>query len=80
MLDRGKQALDRLRSQVLVVLVIDLDHGRIDTGTQTFDFNVCKQTILGGVAWRNAQMFRDGLDDRIATAASELARCLYIYT
>ena len=75
-LERGEDGLHRLGRKVLVVVVVDLDHGRVDTGTQTLDFNEGEEAVFGGVARGDTQVFRNGFDDLGATAATELAWCL----
>ena len=75
-LERGEEGLDRLGRKVLVIVVVDLDHGRVDTGTQTLDFNEGEEAVFRGVARGDTQVFRNGFDDLGATAATELAWCL----
>lgn len=72
-LERGEEGLDRLRGQVLVVVVVDLDHGGVDASTQALDLDVGEEAILGGVARGDAEVLVDGLDDRVGAAAAELA-------
>lgn len=73
---RGQESLDRLRGEILIVVIVDLDHGRIDTGAQAFDFKEAEQPVVRGVAGGDAQMLGDGLDNLRAAAAAELARGL----
>lgn len=72
-LERGEESLDRLRGQVLVVVVVDLDHGGVDASTQAFDLDVGEEAVLGGVAGGDTEVLVDGLDDRVGAAAAELA-------
>lgn len=72
-LERGEEGLGGFGGEVLVVVVVDLDHGGVDTGTETFDFDEGEQAVFGGVAGGNAQVFRNGFEDLGATAATELA-------
>lgn len=72
-LEGGEEGFDGLGGQVFVVVIIDLDHGGIDAGTQTFDFDEGEEVVLGRVAGGDTQVFCDGLDDLVATAATELA-------
>lgn len=73
LLKRGEQGLDGLGGQVLVVVVVDLDHGGVDTGTQALDLDVGEETVLGGVAGGDAEVLVDGLDDSVGAATAELA-------
>lgn len=75
-LKRGEEGLGGFGGEVLVVVVVDLDHGGVDTGTKTFDFDEGKQAVFGGVAGGDTQVFRNGFEDLGATAATELAWCL----
>lgn len=76
LLEGGEQRLHRFGGKVLVVVVVDLDHGSVDAGTQAFDFDEGEETIFGGVSGGDTQVFRDRLDDLVATATTELAGCL----
>lgn len=67
---------DRLGSQVLVVVVVDLHHGGIDASTKALDLDESEQIVLRRVSRGDAKVVRDGLDNLVATAATELARCL----
>lgn len=73
LLERGEEGLDCLRGEVLVVVVVDLDHGGIDASTQALNLDVGEEAILGGVAGGDAEVLVDCLDDRVGTAAAELA-------
>ena len=75
-LESGEKSLDGFGGEIFVVVVVDLDHGGIDTGTQAFDLDESEQTILSGVAGSDAQVLGDRLDDLGAAATAELARCL----
>lgn len=70
-LDRG------LGREVLVVLVVDLDHGRVDAGAQAFDFDEGEEAVGGGLALLDAEVGFDGVDDGVGAAAAELAGGLY---
>lgn len=63
-------------SKVLVVFVVDLDHGGVDAGTEALDLDEGKQAVGGGLALLNAEVLGDGLDDGIRAAATQLARSL----
>lgn len=68
-----QDGLDGLWGQVLVVVVVDLDHGGVDASAQAFDFDVCEETILGSVAGGDSEVLGNGLDNGGTTAAAELA-------
>lgn len=72
-----EQRDDRLRRQVLVVVVVDLNHWRVDAGAQTFDLHVCEQLVGGCLAGVDAEVGVDGLDDGVGAAATELAGSLF---
>lgn len=68
---------DRLGRQVLVVVVVDLDHGGVDAGAQALDLDEGEEVVLGRVAGGDAQVVGDGLDDLVAAAAAELTGGLF---
>lgn len=72
----GQKGLHGLGGEIFVVVVIDLDHGGVHAGAQTFDLDEGEEAVLGGVAGGDAEVLGDGVDDLRATAAAELARCL----
>lgn len=80
--DAGLERLEQLHrglgGQVLVVLVVDLDHGRVDAGAQALDFDEGEKAVGGGLALLNAEVGLDGLDDGVGAAAAELARGLWV--
>lgn len=53
-LERGEEGLGGFGGEVLVVVVVDLHHGGVDTGTETFDFDEGEQAVFGSVAGGNA--------------------------
>lgn len=59
--------------EILVVIVVDLNHWCIDTCAETFDFDESKKSIFSSVARGDPEMIFDCLDYFIATAASKLA-------
>lgn len=73
---RIEKRLGRLGSQVFVVVVVDLDHGGVDAGTQALDLDECEEAVGGGLSLLDPQVFFNGLDDGVAAAAAELAWCL----
>ena len=75
-LESSEKSLDGFRGEVLVVVVVDLDHGCVDASTETLDFDEGEKTVFRGVAGSDTQVFRDGIDNLGAAAATELARCL----
>lgn len=76
LLESGEQRLHRFGGKVLVVVVVDLDHGSVDAGTQAFDLDEGEEAVFGSVSRGDTQVFRDRLDDLVATATTELAGCL----
>lgn len=76
LLQGSEEGLDGLGGQVLVVVVVDLDHRGVDAGAKALDLNVGEEAVLGGVAGGDAEVLVDGLDDGVATAAAKLARGL----
>lgn len=75
-LERGEKALHGLGGQVLVVVIVDLDHGGVDASAEALDLNVGEKTVLGGVARGNAEVLVDCLHDGVTAAATELAGSL----
>lgn len=47
---------DRLRSQVLIVVVVDLHHGGIDASTKAFDLDKSEQIVLRRVSRGDAKV------------------------
>ena len=76
LLEGGEESLGGFGGEVLIVVIVDLNHGGVDTGTQTFDFDEGEQAVFSGVAGGDTQVFRNGFEDLGATAATELAWCL----
>lgn len=72
-LQSSEKGLDGLGGQVLVVVVIDLDHGGVDAGTQALDLDIGEKAVVGGVAGGDSEVLVDGLDDGVGAAAAELA-------
>lgn len=63
--------------EILVVVVVDLNHWRIHASSETFDFENGEDAIWGCCAVRRyAEMFRYGLDNLVTSTATELAWCL----
>ena len=48
------------QGQTFVIIVIELYHGGVGAGAQTFYFEECKEPILGGLARFNSQMRFNG--------------------
>lgn len=76
LLERRQQRLGGLGRQVLVVVVVDLHHGSVDAGAETFYFDEGEEAVFGGFALLDAEVLFDGFDDGVAAAAAELAWCL----
>lgn len=76
-LAEGAEELDDgLGGEVLVVVVVDLNHGGVDAGAETLDFDEGEEAVGGGLAFLDVEVFLDGLDDDVTSAAAELARSL----
>jgi hypothetical protein len=79
--DAGLERLEQLHRglgrEVLVVLVVDLDHGRVDAGAQTLDFDEGEEAVGGSLALLDAQVGLYGFDDGVGAAAAELAGGLF---
>lgn len=79
--DAGAEGIDelpgRLGGQVLVVVVVDLDHGRVDAGAEALDLEVGEEAVGRRLALLDAEVLLDRLDDGVGAAAAELAggRC-----
>jgi hypothetical protein len=71
-----EEVLDGGGGKVLVVVVVNLNHGGVDAGTEAFDLENGEETVGGGLALLNAELLLDGLDDNIRAATSKLARGL----
>lgn len=54
--------------EVLVVVVVDLNHGRVGACAEAFDFGEGEEAILCGFAWVDAQVVLDGFHDGVAVA------------
>lgn len=74
------QGLDELSGslgcEVFVVVVVDLDHGGVDAGSEAFNLDEGEEPVRGGLALLDAQFLLDCLDDDIGAAASKLTRRL----
>ena len=68
-LGAGLKSLEKLDGgfggQVLVVVVVDLDHGGVDAGTEALDLDEGEETVGGGLALLDAEVGCDGLDDGV---------------
>lgn len=74
----GKEGLGRLGGKVLEVVIVDLNHGGVDTGAQTLNLGESEETVFGGVAGGDAEVLGHSVDNDLATAAAELAWCLSV--
>ncbi len=72
-LQRLQQRDRRLGRQILIVIVIDLHHRRIDTGAQTLDLHEREQPVLGRLSGVDVEIVLDGLDDGVAATAAQHA-------
>ena len=57
------KTLERPQTYLIDILVVDLDHGSIDTGAKALDLTQSEQTIFTGSVHLNVSMVLDGLDD-----------------
>lgn len=73
---RVQKCSGRLGRQVLVVVIVDLDHGRVHACAQAFDLNECEQAVGGRLAGVDAEVVFDGFDNGVGAAAAKLAGCL----
>lgn len=64
---------DGFGGEVLVEVVVDLDHGCVDAGAETFDFDEGEEAVLCGLPAVDAEVAFDGLLDDVGAAAAELA-------
>jgi hypothetical protein len=71
---RPQQLHGGLRRQILIIVIIDLHHRRIDTSTQTLDLQQTEHAVLGHVPTVNAELLFDGLHDLVTAAAAQHAR------
>jgi len=69
-----EQRFCRLGSQILVVVVVDLDHRGVGACAQTFDFGKGEKLVLGSLAVVNLELLLDSLHNTIRS--SELAGSL----
>jgi hypothetical protein len=65
------------RGQVLVVVVVDLHHGRVGAGAQALDFGEGEEAVGGRLAVVDSQVRGDGVHDGVGVA--QLARCLGVW-
>lgn len=71
-LERLEKSNHGLRGQVLVEIVVDLDHGGVDAGSEALDFNHSEESVFGGLARVDTEVVLDGLDDLVTSATSQL--------
>ena len=73
-LQRLEQVDGGLGRQVFVVVVVDLDHGRVGARAETFDFGEGEEAVGGRLAVVDAEVGGDGFHDGVGVA--ELAGSL----
>ena len=71
-----EQRDDGIGRQVLVVVVIDLDHRRVDARAQALDLREGEEPVRRRFPVRDAEVGFHGLFDGVGAAAAELARGL----
>lgn len=64
--------------EILVVVVVDLNHGGVHAGTEALDLENGEETVGSGLALLNSELLLNSLDDNIRSTASKLARCLLV--
>jgi hypothetical protein len=73
----GVEQLDGgLWGEILVVVIVDLDHGGVYTGTEALDLDEGEEAVGGSLSLLDSEVLLDGLDDDIGAAAAKLAGCL----
>lgn len=70
LLEALEELADGVGGQILVVFVVDLDHGGVDAGAEAFDLDEGEETVGGGLALLDAEFLLDGLDDDVGTAST----------
>lgn len=79
-LDAGPEGVEELLGglgrEVLVVIVVDLDHGGVDAGAETLDLEEGEEAVGRGLALLDAEVLRDGLDDGVGATTAKLAGSL----
>ena len=78
LLEGGEQLLGGLGGQVLVVVVVDLDHGGVDAGAQALHLDEGEEPVRRRLPLLDPQLLLHRAYDLVAAAASELARCLFV--
>lgn len=68
MLESIEQRLSGLVGQILVEVVVDLDHGGVCASTQALDFGHGEKAVLGGLAMVDAEGVLARLHDGVAVA------------
>ena len=66
----GEQLLGGLGGQVLVVVVVDLDHGRVDARAQALDLDEGEQAVLRCLPLLDPQLLLHRAHDLVAAAAA----------
>lgn len=75
LLQRSQQLYRGFGCQILVVVIVDLYHGRIYTSTQTFNLEQTEDSVLGHLSIVNAQFLLYCLHDLVGAAATKHAWC-----
>lgn len=70
LLQGRQQLLGRLGRQVLVVVVVDLDHGRVDAGAQALHLDEGEQAVGRRLSLLDPQLLFNCRDDLVAAAAA----------
>lgn len=70
LLEGREQGDGGLGGEVLVVVVVDLDHGGVDAGAEALDLDEGEEAVGGGLALLDAEVGGDGLDDGVGAAAA----------
>src|SRR6478672_12333397 len=60
--ERVEDRAHALLGQILVIVVVDLDHRRVGAGAEALDLGQCEQAILGRVALPETALLAGGKD------------------
>merc|ERR1740128_105149 len=67
-----------LLGEVLVIVVVDLDHRGVHTGSQTLNLREREEIVLGGASCLNVEVLLDGIQDLVGPAQPARGRRAYL--
>lgn len=76
LLEGIQQANDGFRREVFVVVIIDLQHGSIDTGTEALDLKEREELVGRCLAIMEVEVFGYGSPNGVGANSTKLARGL----